>query len=70
MADTLPPVNFGFDDLRAHMAAFTDRFDNFIAAGRKRVLEERNQFRINVVEMQGIHDHIRFQSPNGDTDKT
>lgn len=52
MADSLPQINFGFDDLRARMAAFTDRFDTFIAAGRKRVLEERNQFRINVAELQ------------------
>ncbi len=52
MADTLPNLNFGFDDLRARMAAFTDRFDDFIAQGRKRVLEERNQFRINVAELQ------------------
>lgn len=52
MADSLPPINFGFDDLRARMAAFTDRFDSFIAAGQKRVLEERNQFRINVAELQ------------------
>ena len=34
------------------MAAFTDRFDHFIAEGRKRVLEERNQFRINIAELQ------------------
>ena len=34
------------------MAAFTDRFDDFIAKGRKRVLEERNQFRINIAELQ------------------
>ena len=52
MADSLPPLNFGFDDLRARMATFTDRFDAFIAQGRKRVLEERNQFRINVAELQ------------------
>ena len=52
MADSLPTLNFGFDDLRARMAAFTDRFDTFIAQGRKRVLEERNQFRINVAELQ------------------
>lgn len=52
MADTLPPIDFGFDGLRARMSAFTDRFDTFIAAGRKRVLEERNHFRINVAELQ------------------
>ena len=53
MADTLPSINFGFDDLRDRMARFTDRFDDFIAKGRKRVLEERNQFRLNVAELQG-----------------
>lgn len=53
MADTLPNINFGFDELRERMAKFTDRFDDFIARGRRRVLEERNQFRINVAELQG-----------------
>lgn len=52
MADSLPAINFGFDDLRERMARFTDRFDEFIARGRKQVLEERNQFRINVAELQ------------------
>ena len=53
MADSLPPINFGFDELRERMARFTDKFDTFIAQGRKRVLEERNQFRINMAEIQG-----------------
>ena len=53
MADTLPAIAFGFDDLRERMARFTDRFDDFIAKGRKQVLEERNKFRINVAELQG-----------------
>lgn len=52
MADSLPSINFGFDDLRDRMAKFTVRFDNFIEQGRKRVLEERNQFRMNVAELQ------------------
>ncbi|KAL8711344.1 MAG: hypothetical protein Q9220_004241 [cf. Caloplaca sp. 1 TL-2023] len=52
MADSLPNVNFGFDDLRDRMARFTERFDHFIAIGRKRVLEERNHFRVNVAELQ------------------
>ncbi len=54
MADTLPSVNFGFDELRDRMARFTVKFDDFIEKGRKRVLEERNQFRINVAELQGM----------------
>jgi len=54
MADSLPNINFGFDDLREQMARFTDRFDDFVAKGRKRVLEERNQFRSNVAELQGM----------------
>ena len=53
MADSLPSVDFGFEDLRDRMARFTVRFDEFIEKGRKRVLEERNQFRINLAELQG-----------------
>ena len=53
MADSLPSINFGFDDLRDRMAKFTYRFDEFIAQGRKRVLEERNHFRTNLAELQG-----------------
>ncbi|KAH6645782.1 chromosome segregation protein Spc25-domain-containing protein [Truncatella angustata] len=52
MADSLPDINFGFDDLRDRMAKFTAKFDAFIEQGRKRVLEERNQFRMNVAELQ------------------
>ncbi|KAL8926399.1 MAG: hypothetical protein Q9208_002942 [Pyrenodesmia sp. 3 TL-2023] len=52
MADSLPSINFGFDDLRDRMARFTEKFDSFIAKGRKQVLEERNNFRINVAELQ------------------
>ncbi|KJZ77093.1 Putative kinetochore protein SPC25 [Hirsutella minnesotensis 3608] len=51
-ADSLPSINFGFDDLRERMAKFSARFDAFIEQGRKRVLEERNQFRMNVAELQ------------------
>ncbi|KAK1782907.1 chromosome segregation protein Spc25-domain-containing protein [Copromyces sp. CBS 386.78] len=52
LADTLPSINFGFDELRDRMAKFTEKFDAFIEQGRKRVLEERNQFRMNVAELQ------------------
>ncbi|KAI0124906.1 chromosome segregation protein Spc25-domain-containing protein [Xylariales sp. AK1849] len=52
MADSLPDINFGFDDLRDRMAKFTAKFDAFIEQGRKRVLEERNQFRMNVAELE------------------
>ncbi|KAF2473753.1 uncharacterized protein BDR25DRAFT_217977 [Lindgomyces ingoldianus] len=52
MADQLPSINFGFDDLRSRMNQFTARFDDFIEKGRKRVLEERNQFRMSVGEIQ------------------
>ena len=53
MADTLPSVDFGFNELRERMAQFTVRFDDFIEKGRKRVLEERNAFRMNVAELEG-----------------
>ncbi|CAK7562862.1 MAG: kinetochore-associated Ndc80 complex subunit spc25 [Sporothrix epigloea] len=52
MADQLPSIEFGFDALRERMTRFTARFDSFIEQGRKRVLEERNQFRMNVAELQ------------------
>ncbi|KAL8397846.1 hypothetical protein RB594_004519 [Gaeumannomyces avenae] len=52
MADQLPAIDFGFDELRDRMAKFTARFDAFIEQGRKRVLEERNHFRMNVAELQ------------------
>ena len=54
MADSLPNINFGFEELRDRMAKFTVKFDTFIEQGRKRVLEERNQFRMNVAELQGM----------------
>jgi kinetochore protein Spc25 len=53
MADQLPSINFGFDDLRSRMNQFTARFDAFIETGRRRVLEERNQFRMNIAELHG-----------------
>lgn len=46
----LPAVNFGFDDLREQMNRFTIRFDEFIEKGRRRLLEERNEFARNVAE--------------------
>lgn len=53
MADTLPSADFNFNDLRERMAQFTKRFDDFIEHGRKRVLEERNAFRMSVAELEG-----------------
>ena len=53
MADSLPNINFGFEDLRDRMARFTERFDKFIDKGRKQVLEERNRFHMNVAQLQG-----------------
>ena len=55
MADTLPSIDFGFNDLRERMAQFTVRFDEFIERGRKRVLEERNAFRMNIADVEGKH---------------
>lgn len=54
MSDQLPSINFGFEDLRSRMAQFTVKFDAIIENGRKRVLEERNQFRVNMTELQGL----------------
>lgn len=50
----LPHVDFNFEDLRQRMSAFTVKFDAFIERGRKRVLEERNEFRGRLGELAGM----------------
>ncbi|KAH7366788.1 chromosome segregation protein Spc25-domain-containing protein [Plectosphaerella cucumerina] len=52
IADTLPSINFGFEELRERMNKFTVKFDAFIEQGRKRVLEERNQFHMSIAELE------------------
>ena len=49
----LPSVDFDFGDLRKRMADFTLKFDAYIERGRKRVLEERNEFRARLGELGG-----------------
>lgn len=51
--DSLPSVDFGFEELRERMASFTARFDDFIARGRRRVLEDKNAFRMSAAEVIG-----------------
>lgn len=63
MADSLPSINFGFEDLRNRMAQFTAKFDAFIERGRKQVLEERNQFHINLAELQGMPKSFNIVEP-------
>jgi len=58
----LPRVDFNFEDLRQRMNAFTVKFDAFIEKGRKRVLEERNEFRGRLGELSGMCVHICFIS--------
>lgn len=53
MAEQLPSIDFGFNDLRERMAQFTGRFDEFIERSRKRVLDERNAFRMTIAELEG-----------------
>jgi hypothetical protein len=65
MADSLPSINFGFEDLRNRMAQFTAKFDAFIERGRKQVLEERNQFHINLAELQGMNKRSIRRIPLG-----
>ncbi|RKF78125.1 putative kinetochore protein spc25 [Golovinomyces cichoracearum] len=52
MAESLPGINFEFDELRDRMAKFTIKFNNFIELGRKQVLEERNMFLTTVAELK------------------
>lgn len=77
LAVSLPSVDFGFNELREQMAAFTLRFDDFIARGRKRVLDQRNEFRMNTAELHGnlstysvdSHDTDRKQNHSEHVDK-
>lgn len=54
MADSLPSINFGFEDLRDRMAQFTTKFDVAIAHSRKQVHEDRDQFHAKLTELQGM----------------
>lgn len=49
----LPSIDFDFDDLRRRMNEFTTKFDAYIERGRKRVFEERNDFRARLSELNG-----------------
>ncbi|KAH9874629.1 Ribose-phosphate pyrophosphokinase [Plenodomus lingam] len=70
MADQLPSINFGFDDLRSRMNQFTARFDAFIEKGRRQVLDERNQFRMNVAELHGKFTSLEQDKSNKKTNST
>ena len=50
----LPTVDIPFDDLRKRMAEFTTRFDAFIEKGRRRVLDEHNDFKARLSELHGM----------------
>lgn len=52
----LPSIDFNFDDLRRRMNDFSTKFDAYIERGRKRVLEERNEFRARLSELNGKPD--------------
>lgn len=66
MAPALPQINFGFDELKDRMARFTINFDEFIEKGRKRILEERNEFAKNVVEDKGASHYHQISKSPGD----
>ncbi|KAJ4306881.1 kinetochore-associated Ndc80 complex subunit spc25 [Collariella sp. IMI 366227] len=42
LADTLPNINFGFDELRDRMAKFTTRFDGFIEQGQDQRMKKKD----------------------------
>ncbi|RMZ92037.1 hypothetical protein DV736_g706, partial [Chaetothyriales sp. CBS 134916] len=55
----LPQVSIPFDDLRRRMAEFSVKFDSFIERARKRVLEERNEYKARISE---VHEEQRSTS--------
>ncbi|RMZ82730.1 hypothetical protein DV738_g1502, partial [Chaetothyriales sp. CBS 135597] len=50
----LPQVAIPFDDLRRRMAEFSLKFDTFIERARKRVLEERNEYKARISEIHAV----------------
>jgi hypothetical protein len=62
----LPTVDFNFEDLRKRMTEFTVKFDAFIEQGRKRVLQERNEFRARLGEISGKHGRYDCKKPKTD----
>ncbi|KAL9108831.1 MAG: hypothetical protein Q9227_006488 [Pyrenula ochraceoflavens] len=55
--NTLPSIDFGFDDLKSRMAAFTHKFDAFIEKSRRQVLDDRNTFRARMGELREEQTH-------------
>lgn len=51
ISDSLPSIDFGFDDLRARMSAFTVKFDTFIDQGRRRIIEDQKAFKTSLAEL-------------------
>ena len=49
----LPTLDIPFDDLRRRMADFSVKFDAFIDRERKRVLEEKNEYKARMSELNG-----------------
>ena len=49
----LPSVDIPFEDLRKRMNEFSLRFDAFLEKGRRRVLEEHNEFKVRLSELNG-----------------
>jgi hypothetical protein len=66
----LPSVDIPFDDLRRRMAEFTIKFDAFIEKGRKRVLEERNEFKAKLSGLNGKHLLLHHTMNESDIDRS
>lgn len=62
-ADTLPSIDFGFDNLRRDMSQFRLQFDDFIERGRRRVLAERSQFQAKIADIQSMFTQSIFRIP-------
>ncbi|KAA8893725.1 chromosome segregation protein Spc25-domain-containing protein [Sphaerosporella brunnea] len=61
MATALPSIDFGFESLKERMNQFTIRFDEFIAQGRHRILQDKNDFEKTMAELKDQQKNLHTQ---------
>lgn len=54
LATSLPGADLGTAELRAQMAAFTAKFDDFTDRRKRAVLEDKNDFQRTVERIKGV----------------
>lgn len=60
----LPKLDFGYDELRDKMSAFTLQFDSFIEKSRRKVLASKNDFQRTLAENTEMQKQIQLEIEN------